>query len=997
MKGSAGEIYIDPFLIHEKVRGSKAEGRYTEAEYPTAYAEAVNGVFVHEMAHQINHSEGEYHAKAMTDLAGILEGIGHTYQRRIRASFADNPTSHIDALERLHNQTKIYEDSNIADTLVGIGRGERSSSRGNDSETSSRTSAENIERGYEGTEGESRKGKNYQESDEPPANDLDFRPKPQAKTYVESRKTLEETLNSPEFKKQGVIRQNLRSMDRRLPVFGSELDKLATRGGEAGKYIAPHIKEALNKYDEFIGRWLNPTLATLKSHSVDDQNLIVGTMREENRRQVNLRDELPTEKLKESYDKIRQLLVDKQQNQIEANQPVDSYVKGKLGGFKTIPRLPRINKFYFPDIAGAKQLDIILNSEGSKAFDILKRDFINHIKEQYKFDDAAAEQFFQDYRGSYSGNQGSGSRKFGAVNKAEGIGLPDSWLEPDAKVTMRRYWSRVSKARSWYDAVEKDHNNLHILNKSRDAWDEKVTPTVEGLGRGNQVLTDIIDTINGTNIKTNPKLDATVRIANNLLMGFATGVNDVISAMPVASKYLPSMFDSPAAMGYAIKNLKRSIQHATETGRIKDKISDMQEIVNPSTDVVEKLRESADFVAKVTGREGLEKFSRGLSQGINEYAVQMHKKLAELGDKKSIALLEDIANTSDWKSMDLKQLASRLVDRSQGTYDVRGLPNWVINSQVSPLFRMMKWNIEQLNNLHKDVIMPATRGNLTPLITTMVTGIAGGYIAKEVREAINHKEFNGPNLDEIYKSKGSVGDKLHGSTYAVAAAISYSGVMGYLGELMKIGMDVSYKNKPHGLNFPTVEVISDMADNISDAIQAITQEGENPATVFPELAKRLITNNIQVGRIASNWLQDKDTHNEIRQRRDLRVYKQQAGDSYQGQTSTSNVNPYIGLETKKFQKMDDIKEIIPESRRLVKQTFQENKGNPVELKSKMAKLKAGAVTTFPSVDSAPAEFKKYYNYLVDLHGPEEASKRMKEYFQKKNINNVRKSLIPTIR
>ena len=95
--------------------------------------------------------------------------------------------------------------------------------------------------------------------------------------------------------------------------------------------------------------------------------------------------------------------------------------------------------------------------------------------------------------------------------------------------------------------------------------------------------------------------------------------------------------------------------------------------------------------------------------------------------------------------------------------------------------------------------------------------------------------------------------------------------------------------------------------------------------------------------------------------------------------------------------MDDIKEIIPESRRLVKQTFQENKGNPVELKSKMAKLKAGAVTTFPSVDSAPAEFKKYYNYLVDLHGPEEASKRMKEYFQKKNINNVRKSLIPTIR
>lgn len=826
------------------------------------------------------------------------------------------------------------------------------------------------------------------------------RPPPQATKASEIRANIDKTLALPEFRKSGIVRQNLNELKTRLPIFGSDLDKLATRGGESGKYLAPSIKEALTKMDEFEGRYYNPSVENIKSLSYDDQRLLIDTMREEHITNKDLRDTLPTEQLKKSYDLQRELLKQKQEDQIKAGQPVDEYVKGPRGGFRLTKRLPKINPYYFPDVAGSKQLDIILNHEGSGAFDILKTDFINHIRDKYKFDDATANEFFEDYKASFGGGQtgGGSSTRFGAVRRAEGVGLPDSWLESDPAVTLRRYWRRVAKDRAWFDAVEKDPNNLYVLGQQKDAWGNDVKPTKDNLARipSNETLRGIIDTIQGVNIKTNPKIDAIARIANNLILGPLTGVNDVISALPVASKFIPSIMDAPKVYIDAIKNITTGIKNAKSTGRIKEKISNLEDIYFPTTETVERLRQMGDGVAKISGREKLEEFSRGLAQAAGESIVKIHRGLADSGNEKSIKFLETLGNKSDWKSMDDIQLASRIVDLSQGTYDVRGLPSWMINSQVAPMFRMMKWNVEQLNNLHKHVIIPATNGNLTPLLMTITAGSIGGYLAKEVREALSNKELQVPNIKEIINSTGGTGDKIHGATYAAAAAMSYSGTLGFLGEMLKTTADVSYKNKPNGFNFPAVEVVTDMVDNISDAIQAMVQDGESPLKVIPELTKRLFTNNIQVGRLALNWMGDSEAADTTRQRRDLRVYKQQSGKEYQAQTLPQNVNPYVGTEAKKFQKISDVKELIPEARKQVKNAVEESKGNAGQLKAKLQKLKAGAVTTFPSIDNAPAEFKDYYDYLVKTYGVAEAKRRVSTYQKQRAINQTRRSLIPSL-
>jgi len=845
-----------------------------------------------------------------------------------------------------------------------------------------------------------RSGNKYQESDDDNIDTEIPRPTAQSLKAADIRKTIDETMALPAFRKAGIIKQNLMDLKSRLPIFGSDLDKLSTRAGESGKYIAPAIKEALTKMDEYEGRYYNPSVENIKSLSYKDRTFLIDTLREEHRTNKSLREELPTEELKKAYDIQRDLLKQKQEDQIKAGQPVVEFVRGPRGGYEAVPRDAKVNPFYFPDIAGSKQLDIILNHEGSEAFDILKTDFINHIQDKYSFDRETALELFEDYKGSFSGGPSGGgnSTKFGAVRRAEGVGLPDSWLEADPAVTLRRYWRRVAKDRAWFDAVESDPNNLYILGYSKDSWGNKVTPTKDRISRipSNETLTGIIDTVQGVNIKQNPKIDAIARIANNLILGPLTGVNDIISALPVVSKFIPSFGDAPKVYLDAITNIGEGIRNAKSTGRIKEKISNLEDIYYPTTETVERLRQLGDGIAKISGREKLEEFSRGIAQAAGESIIKIHRGKAENGNAKSIKFLTELANKSDYKEMSDIQLASRIVDLSQGTYDVRGLPSWMINSQVAPMFRMMKWNVEQLNNLHKHVIIPATQGNYTPLLLSLTAGAIGGYVAKEVRETVSNKKLNIPSLSEIKNSEGSAVDKLHGATYATAAALSYSGVLGFLGEMLKTLGDVSFKNKPNGFNFPAVEVVSDVVDNISDAIQAITQEGENPLEVLPMLTQKLLTNNIQTGRLILNWSKDSDEVETQKQRRDLRVYKQMSGKDYQGQTLPQNVNPYVGMESKKFQKIDDVKELVPEAKRLVKKTIDENRGNPSGLKSGLQKLKSGAVTTFPSIDNAPDEFAKYYRYLVKVYGEKEAKERLKSYNKQRSVNQLRRSLIPSL-
>ena len=984
-EGSKGEIYFDPFLLTEKVNQSINNGMYTPEEFPLAYAEAVSGVSVHEIAHQVSHTEGEEHARAMTDLAGVLQGIGHRYEKLIAHKLNQlGSTQSRGELTKLFDKIKQYENKEIASSLVGTGRGKQFSKRPTTRYSESSEEIQSIGQRYEGIGEESK----YSTEDQG-LNKENYTPE----NILER---IKNTRESKDFKRVGTFIRGLKELaSGRLPIVGSDIDKLELRGDVSGKLIAPALREyfALNR--ELEGRYLNPTLEALNKLKSDEVDDLYSKMLSEKKTGVTQRENL-SEKQQEVYDTLRDIIKLKQTEQIKAGQKVqDINFSGKPSY-----RLPKIDPYYIPEIVGSKQLDILLNETGSPAFNNLKKDFINYQKEQYKLSDAEAKRMFDDLLASYGGPVKGDTTHFGAVRRSEGIGLPESWLESDLSTAMRRYWRRVVKDRAFYDTIENDHDLLHILGRKRDNENRpvKYNENLNSLS-GNETLGNIMDIIQGRFIKTNPRLDAASRIASNAVLGPITGITDLINAAPLLAKFIPSVANIPGFLKAGL-NITEGVKNAFKQGIIKENVTSLGDIVSPSDEFTEKLRNTANLVSKVNTRETLEKYSRGLSQALSSYLIDVHTGLAESGNQKSIDLLTGLANKKDYTKLSRNELASRLVELTQGTYDPRGLPSWAIDSQIAPFFRLAKWNIEQLNNLHKHVLMPAAKGNLTPLLMTLGGGLIGGYLAKEVREKLNLKKQSYPEYKEILESSRGAKGNIPAIAYNLAAAISYSGITGLLGDITKASFDVAFKNSPQGFNYPLVEIIGDGSVKLAQAADAIA-EGETPINVVPKLLEDLFLKNIQIGRVIHNQIAGrtikKEDFENTESRRNLRSYKMAEGLPYQAQGIQSDMeNPYIGLESKEFKKRN-IKELpkaIEEGQKLIKDAFKKSKGNIEEFKKKASGFKKMPVTTLPSPENDPVGFSKFINYNNRVRGKEDTRNRLKDYFSQKTANKIKANFIP---
>ncbi len=89
--GQEGKVYINLFSMAKKAESAIAAGRYKPEEYGKAVANQMAGVLVHELAHQVSWTEGEGHAKAMTDLFGHILQSTHHITGNINKAIAATP------------------------------------------------------------------------------------------------------------------------------------------------------------------------------------------------------------------------------------------------------------------------------------------------------------------------------------------------------------------------------------------------------------------------------------------------------------------------------------------------------------------------------------------------------------------------------------------------------------------------------------------------------------------------------------------------------------------------------------------------------------------------------------------------------------------------------------------------------------------------------------------------------------------------------------------
>ena len=614
-----------------------------------------------------------------------------------------------------------------------------------------------------------------------------------------------------------------------------------------------------------------------------------------------------------------------------------------------------------------------------------------------------------------------GSTKFGALRKAEGIGLPLTkgedgrfiWIEPSAANTFTSYFRRWSKDHSFFKNMEQNPDVRSILGLKDPKTGEHVPAYAKGKNPFHVETTTLPDGREINKAQTSDKNlkdfiksylgyydgeELFGRTANRLVvshwLGLMSGARDLGSSYVFSLPHLRGR--DMGLMISSLKDFSKSWVQSHLYGVNKkhaNRIEFATETHNKLADVANKW---SDIASLVSGRTPLERITRTLQFALGRATVLKHMGVAQgaditvdrnmrrLGEMSGVdvTLLRrhadkgDVDFKLDDKTLDdaLDRMAASWVEGNQGTYDARGVPSWTMSGSMSMFTSLARWNIEKFNTMKQEIVRPAMdEGDWRPFIKATLGAVFTGTLLIELSEYINNKFRANPTLEEAIRE----GDEEE-IAYSIADSLNYAGYFGIASALandtiMKLGR--GQRPTGAGIVFPAWDFISQsLTEPIFDAVTAI-DEGEDPLPTVFDAFHETIRNTFQTYRIMYNndmlglLPLGREKANEQNVRRDLRIFRRFEG--IRGVAPVGGLgNRMLRPDTREFKEADTIEE----ARAALPGAFEEQrrraKGRGDKLKSYTQGLYAIPDKTLPSpatVEGAE-EFMRYREYLTRQDG-----------------------------
>lgn len=773
-------------------------------------------------------------------------------------------------------------------------------------------------------------------------------------------------------------------------IFTPVIENVERKGGQWGKKTANALREVMDVARKEEAKIANPIKQTLKGLSVEQKETLYNTLYDEDNSGNSIDvSSLGNANIIDAYNTIRSTLKQVAEEQQKAGQPVFDYNTGEY-------RKRGVKDTYMPNIPSTEIIEQLAKGEGVEA---LQKEYVDYA-EGKGYTKQKALDAFNGMREQWSSGGASKKPSFGAVRLSEGIGLPRTWLEKDLAKVFDRYAGRFAKDRAWHDIIEKDAEVSALLGSKQDPWGkERVTPegVPFGLFTGDVDVANVRDQITsgGGNLRS-PVADAVTRVANSLIMGPLTTAGNTISTVVGLAKYVKPT--QQLGLLSSIKDVAKAYSKTFETGLNKERLTSVEDLMQPMSKFTEGADRLANTFNKYTGREKGEQINRALSQALSEHIISLKKLEAAQGDTKATKLLEKLANDRDWTKLDDSELATRLAERVEGTYDVRQLPQWVVDSNVAPYLKLARWSIGTFNNFRTDVFQPALKGELTPLFTSLFGATLGGLMLQEIREKATGKQGNTVTFKELEQAKD---DKTYADQlfYKLATAAAYAGFAGIGSDLLRAALDKAHGNKPQTIGWPAMEVGFDVVDKVGDAVQAI-KEGEDLTKVALEFNKNFLRSHVQAGRLLLDNISraEGDPDFEATQSRNTkRKFEQLKGYKYQDRTAMpESPNPFLNSKEKEFKKERDPKKAMTLLEDIL-QEYMSKWGNDVEeLKKRLSALKMNSYQTMPNLERDLPRFTEYYTFLKDTQGEDKARQILTDYLQTNTLNKAKSSVVPSI-
>lgn len=663
--------------------------------------------------------------------------------------------------------------------------------------------------------------------------------------------------------------------------------------------------------------------------------------------------------------------------------------------------------------AQSKFFGDISSTEGKKYFD----DFVSHVEKIMMGRDETltpelakqkATNFVTDVRKGAAQAGGNIAEQFGALDKAEGFGLPDSMREKNLLTIMKRYSSRFARRVAYHDILETDpitRKALGLNNAKEEALSKDLKlPTGEApeFVKTDALVKPVMDSVEGRYANPSVNFESLQGAVKSLMMGVGTGVRNLVSSHLISSSYiLPTT--QAKAFAHAWMNVLPAYKEMMLNGKGQLDIGNYEE--NRGMDTVNILHKFTDVVNRVGGRLLLENTSRAIDWDVAKIAAQDNLWNIRKGNRSYMRtkFMEQFA-PKDWTSRiesgqftpdDLNYIASRYVERIQGTYNTQGLPAEILNSPYAPLFSLARWSVERSNNFMQDVVNPTLNGHITPLLGTVGSMVLGGSALSLINEKLRGGKEKVPTFNELYQAHEDKGEIAAAMMYKMMSLAASAGHAGMLGDLARSTMEVMFGNKPQTtINNPLYQSIEQNSALFVDAAKALS---EGDMHIGLDTLSEFLAANVQNYRLVLNNLGPDKTHDlELSNlNRDEKVYKQLHGEATSGTDLGKLNNPFANKLKKDFAQEQDLAKAAQMVSPLLQRAVTRGGNNPQQILRNLHSP-AGSLTTsgFPSIETQRPELARYLDWQNRTQGSEKMKENFGTYLKEEELNKVKRRMVP---
>lgn len=600
---------------------------------------------------------------------------------------------------------------------------------------------------------------------------------------------------------------------------------------------------------------------------------------------------------------------------------------------------------------------------------------------------------------AFDSTASGGQPLFSAVRKAHGVPLPRMFRSDDIVSALLRYADKYSADVAYGEVVQKNPALRRVLGLNEDpmgvetgstdpvtwkeapeAWAEAVRAGKEagaewarnadpanppdrriatlGADEGTKLFMHSYRQVpmEGIGREAKQAIAGVTQAASSLLMQSMAGLRDVTSS--VVNSY------SRAGLKNTIKGLMDTLRPGGVDRAVAAGASQYDPTIAqlPTAEwengvgwFSKAMINAARAIRTGTGRQAMDQFSRALGYNVGYEAVMS-------GNGGELIRLFGPENPG---KMDTPQLAeyvgNRLAVLVGNPADVRSLPAVMVpqaNTVIGHLASLARWPTSQFNNFYQYTIKPALRGELGPLVRTLVGTTVGGTMVTALTQALTNTKPQSLSWAEWLKLPNDE-QKLKELFYTWLGYDRAIGSMGIASDALYTlsANEAGVNKRPGGFEPQNAAwiVLSDMSDKVQGFNNSLVNHWTSPKDLM-ELGYEL-SKSAQLVRGLANWTEEKQS------KRDQATFERLTGKSSEtGENLGPQENPAVRAKANPFS--------------LEKEVWKaKTEGDWQKLKPALVEyVKAKGFKGMPKL-SRWQQSNAYYLWLRDIQGSAEARRQ----------------------